>query len=182
MEVCESLLDDYQRDNNYHDTIFNNNWGYDYFLSKALELHQENLMRHALQMYSLSFSLNPTNETPEMYCLVSLHLLGEHQLTFERSSQFIDKYPNTFWSYVIACHSCAINKDITGLELILTKAYKNNVKAPILDLLIGYFLESKGQSKQAKDYYKKNIQNLDDDPYSKIFHFLAERIKHEEFV
>jgi hypothetical protein len=106
-------------------------------------------------------------------------MMGEHQVAFQRLNEFIDKYPNQPWAYVIAGHSCAIMNDITGLELILTKADMHNIKIPLLDFLMGFRLETKGQSNQALSLYEKCVKDTKIEMFSNMYIFHIERIKHE---
>ena len=148
-------------------------------LTQGIEIHKQGFMRVAMQMYTLAFFLNPLESEAEFYSAVSLHMMGEHQVTFQRLNEFIDKYPNQPWAYVIASHSCAILNNTRGLELILTKSNKNNIKLPVLDLMIGFLLESEGQTKQAIAFYEKNAQSSDNSPFSNIFNSRVERMSHE---
>ncbi len=179
-EFCQELLDDFQRERNIQDHLANNmNWNYEYCFNTGIEIHKQGFMRVAMQIYALAFFLNPLESEAELYSAVSLHLMGEHQVAFQRLNQFIDKYPNQPCAYVIAGHSCAIMNDITGLELILTKADVHNIKMPLLDFLIGFHLESKGQPNEALSLYEKRNQETNVEMFSSIYSFLMERIKHE---
>lgn len=178
--LCETLLDNYQRERNAQDYLASNiKWNYDFCLDTAVSMHKEGFIRTALQMYALAFTLTSSENMAELYSLSSLHLLGEHQVAFEKLNEFIDKYPNHPWAYVVASHSCATINNITGLELILTKSYKNNVKVPVLDLMIGFLLEGKGQTKKAIAFYEKNAQSSGDSPFTDIFNSRLERMSHE---
>ncbi|MBN1454463.1 MAG: hypothetical protein JW963_25825 [Anaerolineales bacterium] len=177
---CETLLDTYQRERNVQDYLATNiKWDYNFCLDAAVSLHKEGLIRTALQMYALAFTLTSLENMSEFYALASLHLMGEHQVAFDKLNEFIDKYPSHSWGYVVAGHSCAVINNTTGLELVLTKSSKNNVKLPVLDLLIGFLLESKGQIKQAMVFYEKSIQNSSNSPFVNIFKSRVERISHE---
>lgn len=178
--LCETLLDNYQRERNAQDYLASNiKWDYDFCLDTAISLHKEGFIRTALQMYALAFTLASSENTAELYSLSSLHLLGEHQVAFEKLNEFIDKYPDHPWAYVVASHSCATINNTTGLELILTKSYKNNVKLPILDLMVGFLLEGKGQIKQAIAFYEKNVQSSVDNPFYSMFNSRLNRMSHE---
>jgi tetratricopeptide (TPR) repeat protein len=178
---CEELLDDYQRERNIQDHLANNmSWDYDYCFNTAVELHKQGFMRMAMQMYALAFVLNPSENIAEFYSVVSLHMMGENQVAFQKMNQFIDKDPKLPWAYVIGGHACAMMNDITGLELILTKADLHNIKLPLLDFLKGFCLESKGQSNQALSLYEKCIQVTSVEMFSNLYKFHIERIRHEQ--
>lgn len=180
LEFCEQLLDTYQRERNVQDYLAANiNWDYEYCFRRGVESHKEGFIRLALHMYALAFFLKPTGNTPEFYSLAALHLLGEHQIAFERTNQFIDKYPKNVFAYIVAGNSCAILGNLSGLELILTKAHSNKIKTPLIDLQIGYYLESKGQIRQAQNYYEKCAKESNNEMFSNIFNSRLERTKHE---
>ncbi len=181
LSFSEELVGNFQRERFLKDNIANNiKWEYSYFFSAAIDLHKEGFIQAAIQMYAVAFTLNQSESLAEVSSLASLHQMGEHQVSFERLNHYIDKITQEPYAYIIAGHSCATINNISGLELILTKSNKNNViKNPFIDLLIGFYLESKGQTKQAVSYYQKNANNSDNEAITNIFSFRLERIMHE---
>jgi hypothetical protein len=181
LETCEELLDDYHQERNAQDHFATNmSWEYKYCFEAALGLHKQGLMRLAMQMYALAFALKPSEDTAEFYAGVALHRMGEHEASFQKMNQLIDKDPRNPWAYIIAGHSCAVINDMDGLESILKKAAVSKLKMPLLDFLNGFYYESRGQAQKALRLYEEGAKETDVEMFSNIYKFHIERIRHEQ--
>ncbi len=178
--LCEILLDNFQRERNAQGYLASNiQWDFDYCFDSAVTLHKDGFIRVAMQMYALAFVLDSSEIKAELYSLASLHLMGEHQVAFERMNQFTENHPDQFLAYILASHSCAITNNVTGLELILKKSHTNNINSPFLDLLKGFYIESKGQIEQAIRFYESKAQNSNNEFITNLFNSRIERITYE---
>ena len=108
-------------------------------------------------------------------------MMEEHPAALQKMHHLMDQDPSQPWPYVIASHSYAEMNNITGLEVILTKADANKINLPIVDFIRGFYLESKGQAHQALKLYESGLQSQDVEMFSNMFRSRVDRIRHETY-
>jgi tetratricopeptide (TPR) repeat protein len=155
----------------------NMEWEYESCKLLAKQLHNEGLMKFAAQFYATAYTLNSLDHNLELSFAVTLHRMGKHSSTYQLLKKYLDLYPTEFFAYIIACTSCAIDNNLSGLISLLKQAKDNNVdNSPIFDLFKGFYLERSGDLPRAKNYYQKKLMTIRDDPISQFFENYIKRI------
>lgn len=183
LEHCMHLIQDFEQEMQIVEELANfMERDSEKCFSIATGWHQEGHIKLAMQMYALASVLDSSKTESEIFALASLHILGEHEIAFQKLSNFIDTRLGDKlniiepWAYVIACNSCATINNITGLEKILIKAKKNNVQFPFRDFIVGFYYESSNQHEQAIKFYQKKAQAADDEFEQNSFNMRIARL------
>ena len=158
--------------------IQNMEWSFDYCFQKAREFHKYGCLRLAVNMYALAFALDPSNKDAEYNCVVCLNLMSEHELAYQRAENLVNKYSSNDEIYAIGGIAAIIMGNLDTLETMLSIAKKNGINSEILDMLIGYNLERKGQIDQALRHYETSISKYNN--FAPYFEGYIRRITFED--